>query len=98
MKFVQFLYMGDGGKQMKNKLIGIFLCMLLLATALPATGTLNEKTVTSTGGFDSIPILEFEVKISMSPIATTFPCPNSVNAAITCYFSSSFVHLSDVLL
>ena len=35
---------------MKKKLLGIFVCMLLIATALPAVGTITEKeTPTSTG-------------------------------------------------
>ncbi|UCD13237.1 MAG: hypothetical protein JSW60_06680 [Thermoplasmatales archaeon] len=45
---------------MKIKILGIFVCMLLIAVAvLPATGTLDEKTMTSTGGIESVPILDF---------------------------------------
>ena len=45
---------------MKRKLVGIFVCMFLIITILPATGTLNEKIMNSTGKLDSIPVLEFK--------------------------------------
>ena len=32
---------------MKKKLLGIFVCMLLIATALPAVGTMNEKEIST---------------------------------------------------
>lgn len=45
---------------MKKKLLGIFLCTLLIATAIPVVGIFDEKTMTSTGGIQPVPILEFE--------------------------------------
>ena len=43
----------------KKKLLGIIVCTLLTTTALPAIGTLNEKTTTSIVGIESIPIIDF---------------------------------------
>lgn len=34
-----------GGTKMKKKLLGIFVCMLLIATALPAVGTMNDDEI-----------------------------------------------------
>jgi len=45
---------------MKRKLVGIFVCMLLIFTILPATGTFNEKIMNSTGEIGSIPVLQFK--------------------------------------
>ena len=44
---------------MKKKIVGILVCTLLITTALPAIGTLNEKTMTSTGGIESVPVIYF---------------------------------------
>jgi len=45
---------------MKRKILGIFVCMLLIAAAvLSAAGTMDEKTITSTGAIESVPVLEF---------------------------------------
>ncbi len=45
---------------MKKKIVGIFICMLVIATILPATGAHNEKTLASTGGIELVPVLDFE--------------------------------------
>lgn len=44
---------------MKKKILCIFVCMLLIATVLPTTGTLIEKTNPSSGGIELVPILDF---------------------------------------
>jgi hypothetical protein len=44
---------------MKKKLLGIFVCMLVIATAIPAVGTLDEKTMTSTGRIELVPVVDF---------------------------------------
>jgi len=43
---------------MKNKIMGIFVCMLLIATILPVAGTQDEKTISTKGGIDFIPVLD----------------------------------------
>ena len=35
---------------MKTKIIGILVCMLLIATALPAVGTMNEEEIPTSFG------------------------------------------------
>ena len=44
---------------MKKKKIGTLVCTILIFGIFPATGTLNDKTMNSTGGIESIPVLEF---------------------------------------
>ena len=44
---------------MKKKLLGIFVCTLLIATAIPVVGTLDEKNMTSTETIIYVPILNF---------------------------------------
>ena len=44
---------------MKRKIVGILVCTLLITTALPAIGTINEKTITSTEGIESVPVIDF---------------------------------------
>ena len=44
---------------MKKKIVGILVCTLLITTALPAIGTINEKTITSTEGIESVPVIDF---------------------------------------
>ena len=46
---------------MNKKIIGIFSCMLLiLATSLPVSGTINEKTGAKTEGIELVPVLDFK--------------------------------------
>jgi hypothetical protein len=61
---------------MKKKIVGTFVCMLLIATVLPATGTRNDTTIPTTGTIDSIPVLDFvEIKgglLGISVVLTNF--------------------------
>jgi hypothetical protein len=42
---------------MKKKSVVLFMCMLVIATIVPATGTHDEKTISSTRGIDFVPVL-----------------------------------------
>jgi hypothetical protein len=48
---------------MKKKILGIFVCMLLIITVLPATGTLNEKAIISNGSAESTKIINESIPI-----------------------------------
>jgi len=52
---------------MKTKIVGILVCMLLIATALPAVGTMNIKTTDN----NTLPIPSFEMK---TQIGNSKPC------------------------
>ena len=46
-------------ENMKKKIVGIFVCTLLIVTILPVTGTHDEKTISITREIEFIPILDF---------------------------------------
>ncbi len=46
---------------MKKKLVGIFVCMLLIATILPVTGTHDGKTISPTRRIEQVPIVNFKL-------------------------------------
>ena len=51
---------------MKNKLVIIFVCTLMIITAIPAIGTINEKTKTEVSSIDNCPVLDFFIPKFMS--------------------------------
>jgi hypothetical protein len=63
--FRNIVYFDRGGKKiMKNKIIGTFVCILLLATCLPVTATINIENITSNNG-------QFNHKINTMPYYNT---------------------------
>ncbi|KYK22618.1 hypothetical protein AYK25_02340 [Thermoplasmatales archaeon SM1-50] len=43
---------------MKNKMVVFFVCMLMIITALPVIGTINEKTKTEVSSIDNCPVID----------------------------------------
>ena len=43
---------------MKNKMVVFFVCTLMIITALPAIGTINEKTKTELSSIDNCPVID----------------------------------------
>jgi len=55
---MNFIILYPGGKKMRKKILGIFICMLLIVTVFPATGKYDVKTIFPTNRIESIPVLD----------------------------------------